>query len=134
MLVEFLLLIPLMALLFFGVIDFGRVYNAYICLSDAAFAGAAYGASSSQSTNYSGMETAAANDSAGLSGFASTATKYCACSPGGTSVSCATTCTGYGTPVAYVSVTTSASVPMLFHYTGVGGSFSLQSTAVLRVQ
>ena len=125
---------PILLLLFFGIIDFGRIYNAYICVSDAALAGAEYGTFSGQSTNYSGMQTAAANDAAGLPGFSATATKYCSCSPGGSSVSCATNCTGYGTPVAYVQVQASATIATLFPYTSLTGSFALKSTATLRVQ
>ena len=133
-LIEFLLVFPLLLLLFFGILDFGRAYNAYICLTDAALAGAEYGASSGQSTNYSGMDTAATNDAAGLSGFSVTASKYCACSPGGASASCTTICAGYGTPVGYVMVTASATVPLLFRYTTVSATYSIKSTAILRVQ
>jgi hypothetical protein len=133
-LIEFLLVFPLLLLLFFGTIDFGRAYNAYLCLTDAALAGAEYGAYTGQSTNYSGMQTSATNDSSGLSGFTVTASRYCSCSPGGAAVSCATICASYGTPVAYVMVKTSATVPILFRYAILNGSYSLQSTAILRVQ
>ena len=88
--VEFLLMALALLLIFFGVLDFGRAYYAEICLVNAAYAGAQYGALvTGQSSNYTGMQTAANNDDPGTPGFTATASGYCACTPGGTSVSCA---------------------------------------------
>ena len=125
---------PLLLLLFFGIIDFGQTCNSYIRLTSSALAGAQFGSVSGQSTNYSGIKTAATNTAAGLAGFAVTASQSCSCSPGGASVNCSTTCTSYGAPAVYIVVTTSASVPSLFHYGTLGASYSLHSVATLRVQ
>ncbi len=132
--IEFVLFFPLLLLLFFGVIDFGQIYNSYIRLTNAALAGAQFGSISGRSANYAGMKAAATNTATGLSGFSVTASQSCACSPGGATVSCATTCATYGAPVVYVVVSATASAPSLFHYGTLGVMQSLSSTAILRVQ
>lgn len=53
-LVEFALVLPLLALLLFGVIQFGIVFNNYIDLTDAVRAGARRAAVSRQTTDPSG--------------------------------------------------------------------------------
>ena len=53
-LVEFALVLPLLALLLFGVIQFGIVFNNYIDLTDAVRAGARKAAVSRQTTDPSG--------------------------------------------------------------------------------
>ena len=132
--VEFVVIFPILLLLFFGVIDFGWTYNSYMRLTSASLAGAQYGSVSGNSTDLSGMQTAATNAADGLVGFSVAASKYCACSPGGASVSCSASCTGYGTPVAYVMVAASASAPSLFKYGTLGMIYPLKSTVILRVQ
>jgi Flp pilus assembly protein TadG len=52
--VEFALVLPLLALLLFGVIQFGVVFNNYIDLTDAVRAGARKAAVSRQTTDPSG--------------------------------------------------------------------------------
>jgi Flp pilus assembly protein TadG len=53
-LVEFALVLPLLAILLFGIIQFGIVYNNYIDLTDAVRAGARKAAVSRQTTDPSG--------------------------------------------------------------------------------
>jgi Flp pilus assembly protein TadG len=53
-LVEFALVLPLLAILLFGIIQFGIVYNHYIDLTDAVRAGARKAAVSRQTTDPSG--------------------------------------------------------------------------------
>lgn len=53
-LVEFALVLPLLALLLFGIIQFGIVFNNYIDLTDAVRAGARKAAVSRQTTDPSG--------------------------------------------------------------------------------
>jgi Flp pilus assembly protein TadG len=122
-------------LVFFGVLDFGRGYYAEICLVNAAYAGAQYGALvTGQSSNYTGMQTAANNDDPGTPGFAAAASGFCACSPGGASVSCASSCAGYSSPLQYIKVQTSGNVKPLLPYPGIPATFSLTATCTLRVQ
>ena len=53
-LVEFALVLPLLAILLFGIVQFGVVYNHYIDLTDAVRAGARKAAVSRQTTDPSG--------------------------------------------------------------------------------
>src|SRR5208283_1404324 len=88
-LVECALLVPVLLILMFGMVDLSRVFLTAITVTSAAQAGAEYGSSSSSAfTDYTGMQNAAAHDAAQLSSFTATASQYCSCSAGGTSVSC----------------------------------------------
>lgn len=133
-LIELALLFVLLLMLFLGVIDFALVTQQAMVVNEAAYAGAQYGAMSGNSTNYATMQTIATNSAKGIAGFTATATKWCACSPGGAAVSCASTCPSYGTPIAYVQVITTATASMLFRYTGIPVTVPLRGVCVLRVQ
>lgn len=63
--VEFALVLPLLAMLLFGIIQFGIVFNNYLDLTDATRAGARKAAVSRQTTDPSGVATQAVIDSAG---------------------------------------------------------------------
>jgi Flp pilus assembly protein TadG len=66
--VEFALVLPLLAVLLFGIIQFGVVFNHYLDLTDAVRAGARVAAVSRQTTDPngpSGVATQAVVDSAG---------------------------------------------------------------------
>jgi len=132
--IELGLLFTVILLLFLGVIDFALVTQQAIVVSEAAYAGAQYGAISGNSSNFAIMQSIATTSATGISGFAVAATKWCACSPGGASVSCSSTCTSYGTPVAYVQVVTTATASMLFKYTGIPVAVPLRGVCILRVQ
>lgn len=62
--VEFALVLPLIAVLLFGVIQFGIVFNNYVTLTDAVRAGARKAAVSRQTGNPVGAATTAVVDSA----------------------------------------------------------------------
>jgi Flp pilus assembly protein TadG len=133
-LIELALLFTILMLLLLGVIDFALVTQQAMVVNEAAYAGAQYGAFSGNSTNYTTMQNIAISSATGISGFTAVATKWCACSPGGASVSCASSCPSYGTPVAYVQVITTATAPLLFKYTGIPLSVPLRGVCILRVQ
>jgi Flp pilus assembly protein TadG len=133
-LVELSLLALVLMMMFVGVVDFALVTQEAMVVSEAAYAGAEYGVQSGNSTNYTGMQTVATNSAKGVSGFTAVATKWCSCSPGGTAVSCASTCVSYGTPIAYVQVITTATPSVLLKFTGVPLSVPLRGVCVLRVQ
>ena len=133
-LVELGLLFTLIMLLTMGVIDFSLITQEAMVVSEAAYAGAQYGAISGNSTNFSTMQTIATNSAKGITGFSATASMWCSCSPGGTAVSCASTCSSYGAPVEYVQVITTATATVLFKYTGVPLTVPLRGVCVLRVQ
>jgi len=124
----------MLMMLLVGVIDFALVTQQAMVVSEAAYAGAQYGAMTGNSSNFAQMQTIATNSAKGIAGFTATASKWCACSPGGTSVSCASSCGAYGTPVAYVQVITTATATMLFRFTGVPLTVPLRGVCVLRVQ
>jgi Flp pilus assembly protein TadG len=136
MLVECALLMPVLLIFMIGMLDYSRVFLTAISVASAAQAGAEYGSSrSSAFTDYTGMQNAAARDAAQLSSFTATASQYCSCSPGGTSVSCSTTiCSGYGSPAKYVKVQTTSTFHTLFPYPSVPSSATLNATAYIRVQ
>ncbi len=132
---EFALLVPLTMVMFFGTMDFSRVFYAAIELANAAQAGALYGA---QSVTYvsdtAGIKQAAAFEAQDLSGMTAATSNYCQC-PGGAIVGCTTgTCTGYGVPQVYVSVTTSYTFQTLFGYAVLPSAVAMTRTVVTRVQ
>ncbi len=133
-LIELGLVFTMIMLLFLGVIDFSLVTQQAMVVNEAAYAGAEYGAMSGNSTNYATMQSIAAQSATGISGFSATATKWCACSPGGASVACTANCGAYGTPVAYVQVVTSATAPLLFKWIGIPLSVPIKGVCILRVQ
>jgi Flp pilus assembly protein TadG len=63
---EFTLVLPVLAILLFGVIQFGIVFNNYIALTDAARAGARKAAVSRQTSDPTGACVTAIQNSSGL--------------------------------------------------------------------
>ncbi|MBZ5618191.1 MAG: pilus assembly protein [Acidobacteriia bacterium] len=131
--VEFALVAPLILLLLAGVLDFGALVRTAICVADAARAGAQYGSLSlANSSNTTGIQTAAVNAAPDIAGMTATAVKSCQC-PGGASVSCSGTCTG-GKMLVYVQVTARATCNPMFSYSGLPFSGAVSSKASMRVQ
>lgn len=131
-LVEFAVSISVLTLVFMGIADYGLMIQQAMLVTEAAAAGAAYGAIPGNQSNLSGMQTAARNTASGVSGFNVTATNVFTCTPGGASVSSSATCSGYGTPIEYVQVTTSATVNPLLSWAGISPS-ALTGKASFRV-
>jgi Flp pilus assembly protein TadG len=61
---EFTLVLPVLAILLFGVIQFGIVFNNYLAVTDAVRAGARQGAVAGSSTNPSGSVVSRVRSSA----------------------------------------------------------------------
>ena len=79
--VEVALLLPILLLLLVGVIEIGRYAYFDILISNAARAGAQYGAQSLiQAADVAGIRTAAQND--GLAAMTITTTQQCGCAAG----------------------------------------------------
>jgi Flp pilus assembly protein TadG len=133
-LIELALLFSVIMLLLLGVIDFGLVIQQSIVVNEAAYAAALYGSISSNSTSFTQMQTIATNSARGISGFAAAATKWCACSAGGTSVSCSSTCSSIGAPVAYVQVSTTATASLFLNMPLSPLTVPLRGICILRVQ
>lgn len=136
-LLEFSLIVPIVALMFMAVVDLGIAIAQGMTVEDAARAGAEYGTIAGNQSNISGMQNAAINAANGMAGFTATATTWCTCTAGGSAVACTTSiaaCGAYGIQIEYVQVQTSATVQVLAGYPGLPSSFALTGLAVLRVQ
>jgi len=130
-LAEMALIIPILCLVLFGLIDFGRAYYLGIEVTNAAYAGAAYGAVNS--TDIQGMESAATADAANVPNMTATATYGCECSDGTNQVSlCSTTPSCPNNVINYVTVTTSASYKPIFPWPGLPSTLPLAGTATMR--
>jgi Flp pilus assembly protein TadG len=128
--VEFALMAPAIVLLLVIGADVARAFSTAAVLSNAARAGAQYGAQNrSTAADFNGMKTAASNDANGLGGVSATASNLCLCS--GSSVSCSTTCSS-GLQL-YVSVTTSASFSTVLPYPGITQTLQLQGSSTIMV-
>ena len=132
-LIELCLLAPIIFVVFLAATDLCFYIQSSIVVNDAASVGARFGSVAGNQTNTSGMQAAAMTAANGLSGFTATATSYCTCNPGGSQISCNSSCPSLPTPVEYVEVTTHATVPVLFKVTSIPASIQLSATSILRV-
>ena len=132
-LVEFALILPLFCFIILGTVNYSLRIQQAMQITEAASAGAAYGILPGNQADLAGMRNAAVNAAPGLSGMTITASQLWTCTPGGTSVLSSSICSGYGTPIQYVQVQTSASVPALFAWPGVSAAMTVQQTATYRV-
>lgn len=140
-LAEFALVLPLLVLVFIGIVETGRLTYFSIMTSNAAHAGAAYGSQSLYTVGLSdNMKAAALSDAQGLSQITiPTATAVCQCTNGttATSVGCTqTTCSSGYRRAVYAQVTASATVYTLFNYQALGIPYpwTFSRTATIRVQ
>ena len=127
--VELALLLPVLLLLLVGVTEVGRYAYFDILVSNAARAGAQYGAQSLiQAADATGIEAAAHND--GLKTMLVTTQQLCGCNLGVPPVACGGTC---AKPQVYVEVTASDTYNSLFQYPGFPAQFTPSSTVTMRV-
>jgi len=129
-LVETALTVPLLILLLVGVAELGRLAFAAIEVSNAARAGAAYGAQNGNTaSDTNGIATAAANDAANLNGLSTTSSYSCICSDGSSS-----TCGNTDCPNSHIeeilTVNTQVSFNPMIHLPGLPTSFTLRGQAV----
>jgi Flp pilus assembly protein TadG len=132
-LVEFAVFLSLLGLVFVGIVDYGLEIRQAMQVADAATAGAAFGAIPGNVKNISGMQAAAANAASGVNGFTVSAADVFTCTPGGAVVASSAVCSGYGTPIEYVQVQTSALVPSYLAHVGMPASLALKGSAMFRV-
>ena len=132
-LIEFALILPIFCLIVLGAVNYSLRLQAAMTIEDAATAGAAFGAIPGNQADLAGMQNIALNAASSLTGMTATANQLWTCTPGGSAVTSATTCPGYGTPIQYVQVTTMASLPALFSWPNVSSSFIAQQTVTYRV-
>jgi Flp pilus assembly protein TadG len=134
--VELALVLPVLIVLLLVALDFARLYNMGMAVTDAARAGAQYGAQNpAAAANVLGMEQAACNSMPNIACTAGTnaiATSFCQCS--GSTVSCTSpgTCATY--VQNFVQVTTSATFSTVVPYPGIPHSVPLTGSATMQVQ
>lgn len=131
--VELAVVIPALALLLLGAIDFGRAYYLSIEVANAARAGVQYGVRNS--SDIAGMQNAALADGADVPGLNAVATSGCECSDGSNSVlNCANppTCGGPSGPVNYVQVSTTATYRPIIPWPG--GTLSIPMSGQARMR
>jgi Flp pilus assembly protein TadG len=133
-LVEFALSSTLLLMLFVGVTGFSRIFNIANMAAGAAQAGILYGAlSPAHNGDFTGMQSAAINDTGHYPGSTATATQFCTCGVGGTQVSCPATCSG-GTPETYIQVVVSIPYQPLINYPMLPNPIVVTQSACARVQ
>ncbi len=132
-LVEFALILPIFVFIVLGLVNYSLRIQSAMQLAEAANAGAAFGAIPGNLANVTGMQNAARAAAPGITGLTAVASQIWTCTPGGTQVASSSTCSGYGTPIQYVDVTTSASVPALFSWPGLSSALTLSQTVYIRV-
>ncbi len=135
--VELALLVPAFSTMLLGAAEFARLAYASIEVTNAARAGVAYGSqSSATASDLTGMQTAATNDGADVTGLSAVATEFWSCSNA--------PATHYSTPPAcaggaeahllnYVQVRTTATVNPIIHVPGLPTTFNLNGLAIMRV-
>ena len=136
-LVELAVTLPLLVLVMAGAIDFARVFYMGMELTNAARAGAQYGAyNPAQSGDIAGMQTTATG-SVNITGVTATASRTCQCATGAgtfSAATCTTTCPSGQHLVVTVTVTTSKTFTTLMgSFPGIPTTVGLVRAATLRV-
>ena len=131
---ELAVVMPVLILIAIGVMDYGRVFFTSVAVSNAARAGAEWGAQgNAEAMQQANIENFAKLDGAEASPITVTSQTICRC--GATTVGCTSTCSGgYGAPRVFVEVTASKSVTLLLPYPGLPSSISISRTATFRAQ
>jgi Flp pilus assembly protein TadG len=159
-LVELAVTAPLLMGMMIGTAEVGRIAYAAIEVSNAARAGAAYGAQSlTTASSTANIEQAAKNEAPNISSLTVTTSEACVCesintSTGATTTTSITTCSGTGSTagtqcpasttsgtvnniVQFVTVTTTATVATMFTYNyrgfGLPATFTLNGYSEMRV-
>jgi Flp pilus assembly protein TadG len=132
--VEFALIAPLLLFLVAGVVDYALLMRDAIAVADAARAGAQFGSLNiTNSSNTSGMQTAALNAAPDIKGLTATAAQVCECS-NGTVVNCSGGTCSSGPVRTYVQVTAQTSTTAIFTFWGLPFGGTVSSTATMRAQ
>jgi Flp pilus assembly protein TadG len=130
-LVEMAVIMPVLLLILFGAVDFGRAYYLSIELGGASRAGAIYG--SQYPTDSGGITNATKLNAPEVPGIGSSTSWGCECSDGsGQVASCSSTPSCSSNIVYYVTVTATASYSPLFPWPGVPSSISLSDSSTMR--
>jgi len=131
-LLEFALVLPILLVLVIGLVDLGRAGYFGILTSNAARAGAQYGAQTLYtSKDFTGMSSAAIADAPNV-GLSAVGTQLCTVNGGALTTSCPSNITGQ-TVVYYVKVHVSGTFASLIRYPGLPPSINIDGESVMRV-
>ena len=131
--VELAVVFPILLLLIIGVVDYGRAFYTSVTVSNAARAGAEYGAQSSGAlVDTITMKSFAQGDGQDAGTLTLTPVRYCEC--GGVAHSCNSACAGGEAPDVFFELTASKSVTMLLPYPGLPSTISISRKATFRSQ
>jgi Flp pilus assembly protein TadG len=129
-LVELALILPVLTLMLLCVLDANMVVQGSMTVTDSTRAAAQYAALSN--STLSGVVAAAKNAAAGIPGYNVTASDSCTCGSSAGSSACSNGTCGSGTPIKYVTITATATLPILFSVKGFPASIPVRS--VMRVR
>lgn len=133
-LMEAALSLPLLLLLLVGAVEFARVAYAAIEVSNAASAGAEYGAQNSAAAgDLTGISTASQDDASNISLGTTRASISCICSDG-TASTCAPTDCSASHIEQILTVKTQANFTPVIHVVGLPVAFTLTGQAVRKVR
>jgi Flp pilus assembly protein TadG len=137
-LVEFVVALPVLLAVLIGTIDLGRVFYMAMAVTNAARAGAQYGAHSvMRSGDTSGMEAAATAAAAHIGPVSAVAVRTCECAPDSgatfTTASCTGTCPSGQHLVIVVTVTTSRTFNTFARFPGIPHTLAVTRASRLRV-
>ena len=134
---ELALVLPVLVLLLVVALDFARMFNRSMAVTDAARAGAQWGAQSGAfAANVVGMEQAACNSMADLSctpGTNTTASSFCQCAGSSGTISC-TSPGGCASVQNFVTVTATSTFNTVIAYPGLPSSVPLSASVTMQVQ
>jgi Flp pilus assembly protein TadG len=120
--------------IFASIVDYSQAIRQEMEVTEAAAAGANYAAIPGNQTNLTGIQNIAIAAAPDVSGMSAVATNVYTCTPGGAAVTSTTTCAGYGTPIEYVKVKTSATIHPVLKYVLPASFTTLNGVALYRVQ
>ena len=129
-LVEVALIAPVIIVMILGVVNFGFMLQQDLAVADSARAGAAYALTWGNQTRTSQMAAVATVAAGSIPSYQAAATNFCTCGPGGTAISCTSSCSSYGQPTMYAQVTATATLPVLL---GTGTGIPVSSVARVRI-
>ena len=136
-LVELALVMPLFTLMLLGAAELGWLAYDSVEVSNAAYAGAIYGAQDhTTAMDTTNMKAAAIKDGANVVGMTATAVTSCACSSG-TTITCANAAANCAAPARIfemVQVNTTATLHPVIRVAALPVFFTLHGQAILRVE
>ena len=133
-LIELSFILPVILLMLLGVLDYGLVLEQYMTFNDSVRAAAEFATIYGEDANTSSMQSLATQFAVNVPNYQVSAAVVCTCSPGGSSVSCTSSCSGIpSVPYQYAQVTATASLPLIFQVQGFPASIPVKSTTMVPI-